>query len=559
MLRLFTLLATLIAAAPVQAYVRTMASTGRTLYWNSPNVSMIGNPLNTSGLSAAQVSSMLSGAFGSWQVAGTRASISYTQSTSGPAYSANDGVNAVYFASNGNRNLDWGVVALTEVLYYVSNGQIIEADMVFNDNQFLFTANAGDTGTTVGGHTAIYLRDVATHEAGHVLGLDHGLVNLSSLIYTAFSGQYSLSGDDQNAVRTMYPNGATSGGAMSGTVSGTHGGIFGAHVQAINLLTGRVEAGALAQSDGSFRLGDVPAGKYAVLMEPFAADISSVSSYYKNVDHTFCGYNTFRRGFYATCGGSATSVLSVGAGANTSLGTLAPSCSQMGNPGGVPTSIATAKPLSNQGGAAYGTLHPGDVHYYSVHNVSGALSARVMSYSVFSPVDVKVTILDSSGAALGGATSVDNVDAPGAGGIVNYDSVAAATVPNGDYIIQITSGGTRIPASKFSAGFDLVDADGHYLVALAVNGDINPTGATDMGACVSVNNVPQSASYKEYSAPAQKEKSTGCGMLSSAGIGGGGGPLFGGMMQVLTAALLVQILRLALRSRRKHALAPPRR
>jgi hypothetical protein len=180
-----------------------------------------------------------------------------------------------------------------------------------------------------------------------------------------------------------------------------------------------------------------------------------------------------------------------------------------------------------------------------------------MSYSVYSPVDVKVTLLDSSGAALGGATSVDNVDAPGPGGVVNYDSVATATVPNGNYLLQITSSGTRIPASKFSAGFDLVDADGHYLVALAVNGDINATGATDMGSCVSVNNVPQSASFNQYNAPAQKEQATGCGLLSSAS--GGGGPFFGGMMQVLTAALVVQILRLMLRNRRKPALAQRRR
>lgn len=552
MLRLFTLLASLLAAMPVQAYVRTMSSSGRALYWNSPSVTMVGNPMNSSGLSAAQVSTMFSGAFGSWQVSGARSSIAYTQSSGAPVVSANDGINAVYFSSAGNRQLDWGVVALTEVLYYVSSGQISEADMVFNDNQFLFTTNPGDTGTIVNGRNAIYLRDVATHEAGHVLGLDHGLVNLSSLIYTAFSGQYSLSGDDQNAMRTMYPSGASSGGALSGVVVGTRGGIFGAHVQAINLLTGRVEAGALAASDGSFRLGDVPAGKYAVLMEPFSASVSSVSSYYQNVDHRFCGYSTYRRGFYSACGTSGASVISVDSGSNTGLGTLAPSCSQMGNPGGVPSSIAAAKEISNQGGAAFGTLHPGDAHYYSVHNVSGALSARVMSYSVFSPVDVKVTILDQNGNAIAGSSSIDNVDNPGPGGVVNYDSVATANVASGDYVIQITSAGTRIPSSKFSAGYDLVDSDGHYLLALAVNGDINPTGATDMSSCVSVPNVPQSASYQDYVGPAaQKEKTAGCGMLSSAS--GGGGPFFGGMMQVLTAAALVQLLSVALRNRRKPA------
>jgi hypothetical protein len=159
--------------------------------------------------------------------------------------------------------------------------------------------------------------------------------------------------------------------------------------------------------------------------------------------------------------------------------------------------------------------------------------------------------------AIAGSTSVDNVDAPGPGGVVNYDSVATATVPNGDYLIQITSSGTRIPASKFSAGYDLVDADGHYLIALAVNGDINPTGATDMSSCASVNNVPQGASFQSYTAPAQKEQAAGCGVIAISGSGGG--PFFGGMMQVLTAALFVQLVQMISLTRRKRALARLRR
>jgi hypothetical protein len=296
-----------------------------------------------------------------------------------------DGTNAMYFTSRGGDSLDWGVVALTQVLYYVGAGQITEADMVFNDNQFVFTANEGDTGQTIGGRTAIYLQDVATHEAGHVLGLDHSLVNLSSLIYTAFSGQFTLSGDDKSAVKTVYPSG-TSDAAFTGSVRGLAGGIFGAHVTAVNLLTGKVESGALAGSDGSFRLGDVPAGRYAVMMEPFGTSVSSVSSYYQNVDHRSCSGWYFRRRFYSPCDGTGgVSVVDGASGSSTALGTLAPSCSSMGNPGGPPNSIAAAKTLPSQGGAAFGSLHPGDTHYYVVHGAAGDLSARVMSYSLYSP------------------------------------------------------------------------------------------------------------------------------------------------------------------------------
>ncbi len=556
-LRLITSIFLFAGIYPAQAFIRTMSVSGRPLYWSNPVVAMRGNPVNSSGLSAVQVSGLLSSAFSTWQIPGTRVGFSYLQSTGFPAISNQDGINAVYFTSAGGRSLEWGVVALTEVLYYVSSGQIAEADMVFNDNQFRFTANEGDTGHSIAGHTAIYLPDVATHEAGHVLGLDHSLVNLSSLIYTAFSGQYSLSEDDTNAIRTTYPAGGSGGGALSGNVLGTRGGIFGAHVTAINLSTGKVEAGGLANTDGSFRLGDIPAGKYVVMMEPFGASLSSVSAYYQNVDHHFCGGSgsrlLFRRRFYSACDSlGAASVLNVGANSTLNLGTLAPSCSAMGNPAGAPDSIAHAHEIANSGGAAWGTMQPGDTHYYLVRNVSGQINARSLSYSLYSPVDTRVQILDSSGGTVAGATSIDNIQAPGPGGIINYDSSASANVAGGDYLIKLTSAASRIPASQYSAGYDLLDANGHYLLALEVNGEFGTQALTDMSGCVSVPNSPQSASYND-SPPENNPPShgsSGCGSLS-----GGGGPFLGGMMLVLFTALGSHLLFLAARLRRRLALA----
>ena len=553
-----SLLALLCLAAPASAFVRTISSTGRPLYWADPSQHLRGNPLNISGLSEAQVSAQFGGAFSSWAVAGTRANLIYSQSTGNPASSGNDGVNSVYFASAGNRQLEWGVVAVTEVLYWVSSGQVAEADVVFNDNQFRFTANEGDTGQSIGGKTAIYLKDVATHEAGHVLGLDHSIVNLSSMIYTAFSGQFRSGGDDHNGVRSAYPAGGVASGAISGRVAGTQGGIFGAHVAAVSLSTGKVEAGALAASDGSFRLGDVPAGKYAVLMEPYGADISSVSSYWQNVDHRFCGGSRYRRRFYSACGSQGlASVVEVGAGGNSAIGTLAPSCSQMGNPGGAPVSIALARELPNTGAAAFGTLRTSEAHYYRVRNVAGALSARALSYSIYSPVDVKVELLDSAGNALPGATSVDNVEAPMPGGKTNFDSYATANVANGEYIIKVSAAATRIPSSQFAAGWELLDWDGHYLLAFGVDGDFGPASLTDMSACATVRNVAQAATFKE-APPIRKnadDRAAGCGTISS----GGAGPWSGGISQVLLTALALQLLSLALRFRRSAILARKRR
>ena len=539
------------------AYIRTMASSGRPLYWGNPSLSFQANPTNNSGLSDAQVSSMLTDAVGAWAVAGTRASARVSVNAGYAVGSQQDGVNRIYFASRAGRILDSGVVAVTEVLYRVSTGDVVEADMVFNDNRYRFTANEGDTGTTIGGRVAVYLRDVATHEAGHAFGLDHSLVNLSTMIYTIFSGQFVPSQDDANGIRTLYPSGGSSA-AIYGYVRGTNGGIFGAHVMALNLDTGRAEAGAIAGTDGGVRLGDVPPGHYVIMAEPFGSDVDSISSYYENVNHRFCGGTPFRRRFYGPCNSAQAAVVEVTSGSNTvDLGTIAPSCSQMGNPDGTPSSISRALSISSNGGVVYGTLRPGDSHYYRVRNVSGDLIAKAFAFQLYSGVDLSVRILDSNGDPISGTTNTDNLETM-RGGKINYDAMSAVNnLPTGDYILAVTAGGTRLPSSAFSAGFDLLDAAGHYLLALNVNGSFGSPSTPDMSACVSVANRSQGASFRAPAATRsnQEKEGGGCGTL---GTGGGGGPLSGSLTQVLVSALLLQIC-LRFRPRRWRALVRPRR
>ncbi len=529
-----------------QAYVRSISQTGLPLFWPNPNLTIHGNPRNSSGLSDAQVSAMMSGAFHSWSVPGTYASASYRQTfPSGPG---SDGINGVYFGSSSNRNLGYGIVAMTEVYYYLSSGQIVEADITFNDQVFRFTANEGDTGRSIGGRTAIFLQDVATHEAGHAFGLDHSIVNLSSLVYTAFSGQFQLNQDDKTAIRTIYPT--TGGGNFTGSVSGRNGGIFGAHVIAIHLPTGQAQAGALANPDGTFRVGNLPPGPYALLMEPYGADIGSISRYFQNVDHNFCSRAPFRRRFYGPCGSNIVSVLDLQSGASIPLGTLAPSCSQMGNPAGSPSSLALAQEISNSGGARFGTLRAGEAHYYRVRNVSGELLARAFSYTLYSPMDVKVEIFDQNGQPLAGATSIDNVQNPMPGGYVNYDSSAEANVATGDYVVKVSAASQRLYSSLYPAGFSLLDTEGHYLLSLAVDGSYGTTGPSDMGACASVNNTRQRASFRAPASTEDGEESPGgCGSLES------GNPWSGGPLQVLVVALLLHLIlktrRLALVRRRR--------
>ncbi|RZA08314.1 MAG: matrixin family metalloprotease [Proteobacteria bacterium] len=537
-------------SAPAFASVRTISEGGRPIFWPNPRVIFTTNPTNDSGLSKTQVDNLLGNAFISWMVLGSRVNISYLSDVLNGANSDYDGMNRVYFATYGDRDLDANVVALTEVLYFVNSGQIAEADMVFNDKDFLFTDQVGDTGSTTGAspyRSKIYLPDVATHEAGHALGLDHSNVNLSSLFYQAFNGQYAINPDDANMMLNMYPVGANTG-AVYGTVLGTAGGVFGTQVSAINLATGKVQAATLANPDGTFRLTNLPDSSYSIFMEPFGTSVSTVSGYYKNIDHRFCGSSSttdFKRRFYGPCGSTSAAVIQISGANAVDLKTLSPACAAMGSPTPLNTpinlsvdprlgSVATISAT----GSVFGILDTNQHQYYRLHNPNGSLVARALSYSLFSPIDLSVELLDpATMSPLSGSTSEDNVETNKPGGGPNYDSRAFANVNGSTDVIVHVKWNSYLAYSKYPGHSELVDYDSFYLLSLSLDGAYGATGATDMAACAQLPNKLQSAWFKT-SSPSFSETKTGCGSLGGPGAGGGGPG--GGLTLLFTAAFLAQ-------------------
>jgi len=110
---------------------------------------------------------------------------------------SNNGKNTVFFrnASSGN------AIAATYIYYNPNTHRILDFDMVFYDKAWRFYA--GSTGCVQG----FYVRDIATHEFGHVIGLDHSHVLAATMYPSApfcTTQLRTLAQDDINGATAIY-------------------------------------------------------------------------------------------------------------------------------------------------------------------------------------------------------------------------------------------------------------------------------------------------------------------------------------------------------------------
>lgn len=160
---------------------------------------------------------------------------------------------------------------------------IADADVMFNPATDFSSVQPTPT-------NAYDIQSVATHEVGHLLGLDHSGI-AHSVMYpfgdVGVGQQRSLSTDDILGIGFLYPGAsfATATGALEGTVQLNGAGVFGAHVVAIDSATGNVVVDGLTDMQGNYTL-DVPApANYQVLAVPLAGPYSLA-----NFGGWACGY-----------------------------------------------------------------------------------------------------------------------------------------------------------------------------------------------------------------------------------------------------------------------------
>lgn len=271
------------------AYVHIKGSLGNSVRW--PGTSML---VMVNSYLSGNDHQILSDSIGVWN--GHSSLRMEVSSAGGPTTSlCGNGFNDIYYSSDATYfSGGCGVLAITTVIYN-SGGDISEADVLLNGTSNCFSSNPTDDN---------YLGNVITHELGHVAGLGHSEVFASSMYYKAHVGQRTTSSDDQAGLFSLYPNGIK--GTIAGKIIGGDNltGVFGAHVQAVSMFSGKVEGAAISNSDGRFIIEGLPLineNKFYLYVSPLKVK-SALPDYYFSSRSNFCSSRTAYRGsFFQGC------------------------------------------------------------------------------------------------------------------------------------------------------------------------------------------------------------------------------------------------------------------
>jgi hypothetical protein len=289
--------------------------------WPNASVTYYINPTtanNVSTISGVSIQTAIENAFTTWTsttapfngqlLTDLQATDAGTSTLNAP--DASDCLNVIGFSDSNTADFPTGTIAFTEVSTVSPAGasyscgsksetstlpsQLIDADIEFSPKIQFTTCTPS---STCPGQNQFDLQSVATHEIGHLLGMDHsGLAEAVMFPFgdtTAAGERRSLSMDDLLGIAFLYPSSsfASSTGELYGTVDLSETGAFAAQVIAVDASTGDAVMDGLTNSDGTFNLVGVPPGTYNLLVLPLGVDDTVGLYTLSDFSGWSCGYS----------------------------------------------------------------------------------------------------------------------------------------------------------------------------------------------------------------------------------------------------------------------------
>ena len=191
-----------VAAAVAGAAALHTSAAAYTTYarWASGPVTVYVNPANHDVSQAAAIAALQAG-MDAWNTqSGTSFRWQYGGTVTDTA-TAYDNRNVVMF-----RNTSNGSAIATTYSWWSGSNELLDSDIVFWDGPFtFFTGSTGCGGVS----NAAYMEDIAVHELGHALGMNHS-TDTDATMYPSYSycsmKNRTLAADDISGAKALYPN-----------------------------------------------------------------------------------------------------------------------------------------------------------------------------------------------------------------------------------------------------------------------------------------------------------------------------------------------------------------
>jgi hypothetical protein len=478
---------------PSFAFVGTVNPAGIPIRWQYPiEFNLAGNPLNNSQLSSDDFFHAVVFGLQRWKAASNQSiQFDYWQGFDPNYFPSNNdynGTSSIYFASHGNHGtLSPNVLGLTQVWYNTDSGEILETDIVLNDINFNFTNNPTDTSGFGAGHSTftngknnVYIQNVITHELGHALGLSHSGGLQSTMLFMESPEQAHLGCDELSAIPSIYPtSNHDSFGKIQGRIISESGlPVFGVHVLAISQQRGTVLATTLSDPSGSFTLSGLEPGTYYLMAEPFYAGPQALPAFYASLNSTICtSGNLFSRSLLTNSDQFHLIPIPVSPNQTHSAPPLTVRCNQQGGAYALENVLANSpytSPIlnepgftSNDGFGIIDKINYSSTNYYRINGVSGNLEVHALGYSLYSPISISLSLLNSSGTPIP-MTQHEPVY-QGDSGYTNHDAAFSADgLAPGDYILRVRT--TSLQMNDFPAGPISLDHVPFIMMTGSING-----------------------------------------------------------------------------------------